>query len=198
MIQLLDVLKALWQEDLVVTITYPLLWLLFWGLPWSRVLQRAGYRGFNRTVLRLLIIFPPLFLPTAIQTSLAFFVWTSALTPFVGIVWLAYTPWPALQKPRTWRPTPTSSEAKPKTRPKAKPKVGELDQLSPHVWVVRCADGAYWMWDEDVERLGLSDVDSQGQIIQFTPARVTIPPSMEGKISGVARKGSAKRIELTE
>lgn len=171
-----------------LVVAYILLWLLFWILPWQRVIWKAGYRGWGRRILRLMISSPPVNLILFGATELDFFAAAFYLLPLIGIMWVAFAPWPAkLQRPE--KPKKPTQTEKPK-KPTPEYKFGELDLLKPGVWVVRCADGAYWIREEELERLDLPLAIRLGKMVKFVPIPgVTIPQKLVGQITGVVRNG---------
>lgn len=167
-----------------VVIAYVLLWAVFWILPWQRVIWRAGYRGISRRILRVLISSPPVNFILFGLTEADFFGIAFFLMPVIGTMWLAFAPWPTkLQK---------AEPEKPQDLKRLPPvtKFGQIDMLSPGVWVVQCADGAYWIREAELERLELPLATRLGKQVTFIPiANVKIPSELVGKIIGVVRNG---------
>lgn len=168
-----------------VVIAYVLLWAVFWILPWQRVIWRAGYRGVSRRILRVLISSPPVNFILFGLTEADFFGAAFFLMPVVGTLWLAFAPWPA----KLQIPEKPKDPKDPKKLPSVT-KFGQIDMLSPGVWVVQCADGAYWIREAELARLELPLANRLGKHVSFIPiANVKIPSELVGKIVGVVRNG---------
>lgn len=172
----------------ISVLTYVVLSYLFVVLPWQRIITKAGFKGRVRSNLRFLMWSSPILGPlTLLSGVLPLFLALYLLMPLAGFLWLAFAPWPVRQQ--------ATAQPEPKTEPKSsKPKLtvkrGEIDMLKPGVWVVRCADGAYWIREEELARLDLPLAIRLGKMVKFVPIPgVKIPQKLVGQITGVVRNG---------
>lgn len=85
---------------------------LLWGLPWSRIIAKAGYQGQAYWTLFLMIFVPVLIGPWIVErfgeeSALAIIITGLFLIGlYINLLYLAFAPWPVYKELKQLRPKP--------------------------------------------------------------------------------------------
>lgn len=101
---------------LIASLVYTAIAFLLWGLPWSRIIAKAGYQGRAYWTLFLMIFVPVLIGPWAIErfgeeSAIAIIIsFLGVLGVYLNLLYLAFARWPVYKELKQLRPKPPTQK----------------------------------------------------------------------------------------